>query len=103
MNFLELACRRVAVNVHNEEEATEFVRCAVEGGFAKNDWSEFDTHYQTYKCETCYEIRASGNMFFAGIGFYLKRGYRVVTMEDIDNFSNKEIQLSSSNISELLL
>lgn len=104
MTFLELAGARVAVNVRSEEEAAEFVRYAVENGFAKNSWSAISTLYDYYEDATCYTIGRNGYMFYSDIDYYLGDDYKVVMIDEIDEFSRcEEISISSSDVSELLL
>lgn len=104
MTFLELESAQVAVNVRSEEESVEFVRYAVENGFAKNSWSETCTHYDYYMDAMCYIIERSGYMFYCNIDYYLGNGYKIVTIDEIDEFSRcEEAPIIPGDINDLLM
>lgn len=103
MTIKDLVDRAIVVNVRSEEEALSFVAYVVENGFVINEWSREDTRYWAHKADTCYEIESSAYMYYSDIEYYTEHGYKIVTMDEIEEFCHDEIAPSARNVNVLFL
>lgn len=88
---------KISIHVSNEEQATTLLKALDKNGY---EWScggklTFDTHYKTYKENTCYDFRQKKEVCYSPLVWYQKEGYTIIEFSDIIYYQKNDTKTKS--------
>lgn len=106
MKIADLIDKNIVVNCKTEEEAKEFIELSLKNKLATNGWDNGNTNFCDYLSETCYRCAVSPHTglnitVYESVRFYIEKGYKIISVNDIDEICSDEIYASSSSVSVL--
>lgn len=96
MFLKDILDKKIAINCRTEEEATRLCKYAEEIGYDNfKRYSEGMIYYSVFLQDTCYSYTTLFDEKCAlecgAKPIYLERGYKIITLDDLDDFNKKEV------------
>lgn len=102
MFLKDILDKNMVINCRTEEEATKLFKYAEENGYDNyKRYSNKKIHYD-YLQDTCYryttQFDEKGILEYGDKHIYLARGYKIITLDDLDDFHIKEKEMTRNTI-----